>query len=54
MNSKPSPILERNYGLETIPGLDTVGDIRSIFELNRGGVAILCRTDLQSRKVLMY
>jgi hypothetical protein len=53
-NSKPSSILD--YGLETIPGLDH-GNGRYPLHLwaeQRGGVAILCRTDLQSRKVLMY
>jgi hypothetical protein len=47
--------LRKNYGLEEIPGLHHgAGEIQSIFELTERGVAILCRTDHQSRRVSMY
>jgi hypothetical protein len=52
------PVVKKKYGLEEILGLslnfyDSAGDVNSILQLNRGDVAILCRRDLQSRKVLM-
>jgi hypothetical protein len=36
--NKLIPVLKKNYGLEEIPGLDhCLGDVNSIFELNRAG-----------------